>query len=79
MKHERKRIILFLGVGGVVLFLQAILYQVIVNIIGEYDTWFGLPFSSSMFLFGFLMLVFVVIMYLLFPRTKRKIDNHSTL
>ncbi len=79
MKAKYRKIVLYLFIGLMVLSLESILYQIILNELGDLDTFFGIPFNMSSFLFGAFFLFFIIIMYLLFPKTKRKIDKHSTL
>ena len=79
MEERSKKVITYLLFGCFLLFLEAIFYQLLINTFGEHDKFMGIPFNSSMFLFGFFMMVFMALMYVLFPRTKKKIEKKTKL
>lgn len=79
MTRKTRKIVVFLSVGLMLLFIQSIIYQIILNEVGEQNALFGLPFNLSSFLFGCFLLIFVIIMYLIFPKTKQKLDKTTTL
>jgi len=78
-KKKFQKIIIFLSVGIIILCIEAIIYQKIIETTPDTITFLIFELNTTYFLFGLFFMIFAIILYLFFPRLKKRIDKAGDL